>query len=298
MATTESAPHGARVGALVEELAAVLVAAGVDDPRREATDIVAAIVDAPRFWVQAHADETVTAGDAARMRAAAERRATGAPFAYAVGRAAFRFLTLHVDERVLIPRAETEQLVEMVLDATAAASGGTAIDLGTGSGAIAIALALEGNFDRVIATDVSTAALEVARANAARLGASTPAPVEFLFRAGAWFAPLAGVRARVVVSNPPYIAHEEATAMPPAVRDWEPPVALFSADSGMRDIACIIRGAPAILEPGGLLALEVDSRRASLAAELALADGRYRDVAVRLDLAGRERILMARRGEE
>jgi release factor glutamine methyltransferase len=291
-----AAPGAETIAPLVRELEALLARPGVDDARREAADIVAALLDVPRFWAAAHGDERVSAAQALAMRDAARRRARGAPFAYAVGRAAFRHLTLTVDERVLVPRAETEQLVQEVLDATAAAPGGTAVDLGTGCGAIALALAQEARFDRVIATDVSTGALDVARANAARLRGALRAPVEF--RAGAWFAPLAGVRARVVVSNPPYIALDEAPALPPSVRDWEPAVALFSADSGMRDLACIIRGAPAVLEPRGLLALEVDSRRASLAAELALADGRYRDVAVRLDLAGRERILLARRGED
>ena len=230
------------------------------------------------------------------MRAAAARRAQGAPFAYAVGRAAFRHLTLAVDERVLIPRAETEELVQRVLEAMSDETGGTAVDLGTGSGAIALALAQEGRFDRVIATDISDGALAVARANAARCAPSLRCAVEF--RAGEWLAPLAGVRARAVVSNPPYIASGEAADLPASVRDWEPPVALFAEDSGMRDIACIIHRAHTVLDAGGLLALEVDSRRASLAAELALADGHYRDVAVRLDLAGRERFLLARRGEE
>jgi release factor glutamine methyltransferase len=145
----------------------------------------------------------------------------------------------------------------------------------------------------VIATDVSRGALEVAATNAARLGGALRAQVEF--RAGSLLAPVRGERARVLVSNPPYIAYEEAPELPRAVRDWEPPIALFSAADGMAATAYIIREAAAVLEPEGLLALEVDSRRASLAAELALADGRYRDVAVRLDLTGRERILLARR---
>jgi len=287
---------GVRVDALVRELAAVLAAANVPEAAREGADIVAALQDAPRFWAAAHTDQVLGGSLARDARAAARKRASGAPFAYAVGRAAFRHLTLAVDERVLIPRAETEELVQAVLDATGGETGGTAIDLGTGSGAIALALATEGAFDRIIATDVSTAALDVASANAARI-ASRGRRVAVEFRAGAWLAPVQGERAKVVVSNPPYIALDEAPALPPSVRDWEPSVALFAADSGMRDIAVIIRGAPAVLEPGGLLALEVDSRRASLAAELALADGRYRDVAVRLDLTGRERILLARRGE-
>ena len=287
---------GLRVGGLVRELASILSAAGVADAAREAADLVAALHDAPRFWAATHAEEAVSDTLAHEARAAAGKRASGAPFAYAVGRAAFRHLTLAVDERVLIPRSETEELVQAVLDETAGTPGGTAIDLGTGSGAIALALATEGRFTRIIATDVSIGALEVARANAARLAAGgRRVPVEF--RAGAWLAPVAHERARAVVSNPPYIAVDEAAALPTSVRDWEPPIALFAPDSGMRDIAVIIRGAPAVLEPGGLLALEVDSRRASLAAELALADGRYRDVSVRLDLTGRERILLARRGE-
>ena len=284
-----------RVAEIVREIAGVFAAAGLEESRREAADLVAVMRDEARFWASAHGEEMLDDREVARVRAAAERRASGAPFAYAAGRAAFRHLTLMVDERVLIPRSETEELVQAVLDATADRAGGTAIDLGTGSGAIALALAQEGRFDQVIATDMSTAALEVARLNLARCAPQLRAPVEF--RAGGWLAPVAGVRARVVVSNPPYIAHDEAPALPKSVRDWEPAVALFSADSGMRDLACIIRGAPAVLEPGGLLALEIDSRRASLAAELALADGRYRNVAVRLDLAGRERILTAKRGE-
>jgi release factor glutamine methyltransferase len=295
VARSEAAGAVQRVGALVEELAATLARAGVAEPRREATDAIAAVLNAPRFWALAHADEAIDAEPARALRSAIACRAAGAPFAYAVGRAPFRHLTLAVDERVLIPRAETEELVQVVLDTTAETPGGIAVDLGTGSGAIALALAQEGRFDRVIATDVSEGAIAVARGNAAALGALLRTPVEM--RAGAWFAPVDGVRARVVVSNPPYIALDEAAALPASVRDWEPPVALFSAHSGMRDLACIIRGAPAVLEAGGWLALEVDSRRASLAAELALADGRYRNVSVRLDLAGRERILVARRGD-
>jgi release factor glutamine methyltransferase len=186
--------------------------------------------------------------------------------------------------------------VDAVLAECAARPGGIAVDIGTGSGAIALALAAEGRFDRVIATDISAGALRVAAANARRLAGALRAPVGF--RAGSVAVPLRGVRARVVASNPPYIAHEEAASLERSVRDWEPPVALYSGSGGMAATAAIVAGAPEVLEPGGLLALEVDARRASLAAELALADGRYRDVSVRLDLAGRERILLARRTDD
>ncbi|HEU4584117.1 MAG TPA: peptide chain release factor N(5)-glutamine methyltransferase [Gemmatimonadaceae bacterium] len=279
------------VGAVVLELARELRAAGVEEPAKEARDIVAAVVDMPRFWPSLNAGESLSTRDLERARTAAAKRASGAPFAYAVGRAAFRHLTLDVDERVLIPRQETEVLVDAVLEC--AGAGGVVVDVGTGSGAIALALAMEGSFDLVIGTDVSLGALSVARANAERLAPALRSRVEL--RAGSLLAPVRDVRARVVVSNPPYIAYEEAAALPRSVRDWEPVVALYTGAGGMSATADIVRGAPEILESGGLLALEIDSRRAALAAEMTLADGRYTDVTVRLDLAGRERILLARR---
>lgn len=281
------------VAALVRELTRVLEMGGIEDAKREARDILAAVHDAPRFWAALHESEMVSAERVEASRRAANHRSAGAPFAYAVGRSAFRNLTLHVDERVLIPRQETEMLVDEILTRERT---GLAIDLGTGSGAIALALASEGEFDRVIGTDVSSGAVAVARGNAERLAPSLTARVEW--REGALLAPVAGERARVLASNPPYIALDEAMALPESVRDWEPPFALYSASGGMAMSASIIRGAPDVLEPGGLLVLELDSRRASLAAELALASGRYRDVSVRLDLAGRERFLIARRKDE
>jgi release factor glutamine methyltransferase len=115
------------------------------------------------------------------------------------------------------------------------------------------------------------------------------------FRHGSLLAPVSDVRAAVIVSNPPYIAYREADALPASVRDWEPALALYSGEDGMTATAAIIRGAAVLLEPGGVVALEVDARRASLAAELLAVDARYRDVAVRLDLTGRERFVVARR---
>jgi release factor glutamine methyltransferase len=290
---TGSALVAGTVGALVRELTVMLASAGVEDAKREAGDIVAAVNDAPRFWALLHEFDVVSAGTADRCRRAAQHRSSGAPFAYAVGRSAFRHLTLHVDERVLIPRQETELLVDEVLAREAT---GLAIDIGTGSGAIALALASEGKFDRVIGTDVSSGAVRVARANGERLASELTATVEW--REGSLLAPVTGERARVLVSNPPYISFDEAPTLPESVRDWEPPLALYSALGGMAITASIIRGAPDVLVPGGLLVMELDSRRASLAAELALASGRYRDVSVRFDLTGRERFLIARRKDE
>ena len=280
------------LGTLLAELAAGLESAGVALAPDEARDIVAAVLDVPRFWPTTNRDALIdsTAVDEARNAAAA--RARGAPFAYAVGRAAFRYLTLAVDHRVLIPRQETEVLVDLVLQAQAGGRG-TAIDVGTGSGAIALALATEGTFDRVVGTDISRDALAVAERNAALLRDDLGAPVDFVH--GSLLAPVRDVRASVIVSNPPYIAFAELEELPPSVRDWEPPLALISADGGLAATRAIIREAPTVLEVGGLLALEVDSRRASLVAEAVASDGSYGDIAVRLDLTGRERFVLARR---
>jgi release factor glutamine methyltransferase len=250
------------------------------------------VLDVPRFWPTANREALIDSTAVDEARRAAAVRARGAPFAYAVGRAAFRYLTLAVDERVLIPRQETEVLIDLVLQAEHGGRG-TAIDIGTGSGAIALALATEGTFDRVIATDVSRDALAVAEANGAFLRDDLRAPVEFVH--GSLLAPVRGLRAQTIVSNPPYIAFGEMDDLPASVRDWEPPLALLSADQGLATTRAIVRESRDVLETGGLLALEVDTRRASLVAEAVATDGSYVDVVVHLDLTGRERFVLARR---
>jgi release factor glutamine methyltransferase len=224
-------------------------------------------------------------------QSAAVRRASGMPFAYAVRRAAFRHLTLIVDERVLIPRQETEHLVDLVLR-DQPGPGGVAADVGTGSGAIALSLASEGRFDRIIATDIASDALAAAKANAALVpGAATR--VEF--RAGELLAPLAGEQLRVLVSNPPYIAYDEAAELPASVRDWEPVPALFSGEQGLSVTRQIIDGAPALLCEGGLLALEVDCRRAHQVTDLVASRGSFTNIQLHQDLMGRDRYVLATR---
>ena len=225
-----------------------------------------------------------------RVMHAAARRARGEPLAYAVGTAAFRHMVLQVDARVLIPRPETEEVVEEALRLSAAWPGGIAVDIGTGSGAIALALATEGRFERVIATDISSDALDVAAGNVASLAPAIPVEL----RLGADLAPLDGVRARVIVSNPPYIAYEEADALPPSVRDWEPSVALFAPDRGMARYIAVLSDASRFLEPGGFVVLELDSRRAGETAALAVRH-HWVDLRIVRDLSGRERVLVARR---
>ena len=281
----------ATVGAMIHELEAALRASGIDAAREEARDIVAIGLARSRLWPGAHTDEPVDDASASWMRAAAMRRTRGAPFAYAVGRSAFRSLTLAVDPRVLIPRQETEELVQLVLDRTGSARGGLAIDMGTGSGAITLALAAEGTFDEILATDISTDALAVARGNLAALAPEIGARVRFA--AGAGLACVGGRRARAIVSNPPYIALSEMRELPAGVRDWEPAVALYGGADGLDPYRVIVRDAAGRLEKRGLVALEVDARRASLVAEMFSADRRYESVGVHLDLSGRERFVLA-----
>lgn len=290
-----SLSEGTTVGALLNEMAAALAAAGVPDAVREARDMIAAMKDAPRFWPTVNAHVEVSPAERQAARLAAAKRAGGAPFAYAVGTAAFRKLTLAVDDRVLIPRPETELIVDLVLQLTDAWPGGTAIDVGTGSGAIALSLATEGTFDRVLAGDISTDALAVARENAARVPDAARAKLEF--RAGSLLRPFEGERARIVVSNPPYLAGMDAEDLPASVRSWEPAVALHGGPDGMAAYRGLARDARGVLEPNGWLVMEVDSRRASWVVEtLSLYDS-YADIGVRLDLAGRERFVIARMGD-
>jgi release factor glutamine methyltransferase len=279
-----------RISELLDQLSQELAGPGVPPARADARDLVAAILDKPKFWPSAHGADDVTQAVANAVRAAASRLREGMPFQYAVGTAAFRHLRLKVDRRVLIPRPETELLVEMVLLLTS--GHGVVADVGTGSGAIALALASEGAYDRVIATDLSPDALEAARENLEAISPERRGVVEF--RQGDLLAPLAGERVRAVVSNPPYISPAEAGDLPAGVRDWEPPLALFSGEDGMAAIRAIVHGAPDILEPGGLLALEVDSTRAELARETVASDGRYRAVDLRMDLTGRARFVVAK----
>ena len=279
------------VGELLDELAQVLAGDGVPPDRGGARDLIAAVLARPRFWPSGHRELTL---DAAQLRTATSAAAairTGVPFAYAVGTAAFRHLTLRVDPRVLIPRPETEVLVDLVLGVTGGR--GTVADIGTGSGAIALALAAEGTFERVIATDLSADALDVARSNLPAIPPEKRAIVDF--RLGDLTAPLEGMQLTAVVSNPPYIATSERDALPAGVRDHEPASALFGGNDGMEFIDRLVMDAADIVAPGGVLVLEIDSRRAQLARTRAETNGRWSDVEIRSDLTGRERFLVARR---
>jgi release factor glutamine methyltransferase len=293
----ELAVSRATVRALLLELTARLsTSAAIEHPESEARELLAALIGVRRSWPSLNNDAPIEAEWRERALAAAGKRARGAPLAYCVGKTVFRYMTLDVDERVLIPRPETEQLVDAAMSVVGPAAGGVAVDVGTGCGAIALALASEGRFDCVVATDVSLDALAVARRNAELVRGALRATVDF--RQGSLLTPLGHVRARLIVSNPPYIATSEVATLPASVRDWEPPIALLSGRDGLQATAWLVRQAAKRLLPGGALALESDSRRADAVAALAKADPRFTDVKVIEDLAGRERFVVARRKED
>lgn len=282
------------VGELLDELAVLLAGPGVPPARAEARDLIAGVMDQPRFWPSAHQQDELSEHQEGTIRAAAERRAQGMPIQYAIGRAAFRHLALQVDPRVLIPRPETELLVDLVLAAQRGGKG-RLVDVGTGSGAIALAIAAEGSFDEVHAIDLSADALRVAAANLAAIPEEKRGIVTF--HEGSLLKPVMGTLFDTVVSNPPYISMAERAEMPVLVREWEPSMALFSGDNGMWAIRALVPQAAEVLVTGGLLAMEVDSRRADLAAAAVRDDGRFTDIEIRLDLTGRPRFVVARRQE-
>ena len=280
------------IGDLLAGCTSMLESEGVAEPQREAREIVAAVLDVPKFWAAANAVSDASPDVARSVIRAAMKRAGGAPLAYAVGRASFRHLTLEVDERVLIPRVETEVLVERVLERCTSKTRVVA-DIGTGSGAIALSLAFEREFERVIATDISLDAIAVAGANAASMRHGLQSPVEL--RVGSLLAPLAGEKVDAIVSNPPYISFAEIVDLPADVRDWEPSLALLCPQDGLSVTRELVRQAPSVLARGGMLALEVDTRRSGTVMEMIAVDGRFAEIEVLLDLTGRERFVFARR---
>jgi len=282
------------LGDVLDDISLLLVRPGIPPARAQARDLIAWVLDKPRFWPSANPDHELSPAEVQAIQEAAERLRRGMPLQYAVGKAPFRHLTLRVTPDTLIPRPETELLVELVIAAQRGGKG-TVVDVGTGSGAIALALAAESAFEHVIATDISEKALAVARDNVKAIPDDRRARLDF--RHGDLLAPLKGQIVEAIVSNPPYISPVELPELPPNVRDWEPHSALFADNNGMAVIERLIGQAGDILQPGGLLAMEVDSRRCDLAVQAVQADARFTDVEPRLDLTGRPRFVVARRKE-
>jgi release factor glutamine methyltransferase len=262
---------------------------GFHNARLNGEILLSGVLGVKRLDLYLQFDRPLRPEELAEFKARLLRRAKREPLQYIEGEAHFRDLRLRVDPRVLIPRPETERLVQRVLDWAAGRPGLAAADVGTGSGAIALALATEGPFDRVVATDVEPGALEAARANHAL--AAPEAAVEF--RLGDGLAPLAGERFDALVSNPPYVGTAERASLDTEVRDWEPAAALFAGEDGLEVIRRLVAGAPSVLRPGGLLALEIGVGQGSAVAELVRAAGGFGAPRVEKDLAGRDRIVLA-----
>ena len=255
--------------------------AGID--RLDAQLLVAEVLQQPRTWVIAHEEYPLQAGERQRLDTLLTQRLDGVPLAYLTGWREFDGLRLKVTADVLVPRADTETLVEwaseFLQEHAHSRPAAQVLDLGTGSGAIALALKHRHPSAEVTGTDSSAAALEVARDNAQRLHLG----VQWLM--GRWFEPVRGRRFDMVVSNPPYVAPHDPHL---AALQHEPAQALVSAEAGLADLFEIISQAGAFLTEGGVLRLEHGWDQ-GLAVRQALAAAGFRDVHTRRDLAGQER---------
>lgn len=253
----------------------------------EAGLLLAHALGQSRGWLFAHDGDAVEAGPAARFEALLARRERGEPVAYLCGQRGFWTLDLAVTPATLIPRPETELLVELALARLPRDRALRIADLGTGSGAIALALASERPRTRVLATDASTGALEVARSNAGRLGLEN---VEF--RRGDWFDTLPGLRFDLIASNPPYIAADDPHLVQGDLR-YEPPDALASGADGLDAIRAIVAAAPAHLLHEGWLLLEHGWGQGAAVRALMQVAG-FSEVCTQRDLEQRDRVSLGR----
>jgi release factor glutamine methyltransferase len=272
---------------LLAEGAMALGAAGIGAPRREALRVWAGLLGESSASLLVPPETAVPRVRADAFVEAIRRRAAGEPLAHVTGRTGFRHLTLGCDHRALIPRPETEGLVDLVL---ARVLGGRVADVGTGSGCIALSLATEGRYQQVIGIDLSREALALASENRALTGAQVALVRGDLCR------PLGPASLDALVSNPPYLTAAEYAALDGSVRDWEPAQALASGPDGLDAVLGLLDTGRAAVRAGGWLALEIDCARAAHCAWHAGAFG-WTDVAIHADLFGRERYLLARRSD-
>jgi release factor glutamine methyltransferase len=257
---------------------------GSDTPRLDAELLLAHALGISRIELYTHADRPLEAAELDRARALVARRAAREPLQYVLGEWGFRRLSLAVDSRALIPRPETEIVVERCLALLDGLEAPRVLDVGTGSGAIALALADEHPGAVVTGVDLSVDALALARENATRTGIPLELAQHDLFDglpAGPW---------ALVVSNPPYVDPADRDALQPEVRDWEPDAALFARDA----VGAVARGATGVLANGGSLVLEVGDGQAAATASLLESLG-YTEVRVTPDLTGRDRVVEGRR---
>jgi release factor glutamine methyltransferase len=259
-----------------------LASAGCDSPLVDAEILVAHVLGLPRAELGLERSRKLSRSEEKELDRLVERREAREPLAHVIGEWGFRRLTLGVDRRVLVPRPETEIVVERCLARLAGTSEPCVLDVGTGSGAIALAIADEHPGARVTGIDVSPDALEVAGANVLRTG------VRIELHAWDLFAGLPDGPWDLVVSNPPYVLPEEIETLEPEVRDWEPRQALV----GVGVTEAVARGAFDVLRPGGAIVLEVAAGDAARVAALLAVLG-YIGVTTTRDLAGRDRVVQA-----
>lgn len=255
--------------------------------RIDAEFLLAHVLERPRAWLYAHADSLLLPGQLEAFRALQARRLNGEPVAYLTGQRGFWSLDLQVTPDTLIPRPETERLVELALAFLHPGRPAAVLDLGTGSGAVALAIARERPFSQVTAVDISPAALAVAAANGRRLQLGN-----VFFEHGDWFSSLGGRRFDVIVSNPPYIEDGDTHLAQGDLR-FEPRLALASGPDGLDDIRLIAAQAGQHLLPGGWLLLEHGWQQGAAVRALLAAAG-FVEVQTEPDLEGRDRVSLGR----
>lgn len=280
-------------GQLLREGAAFLQQAGIEDARRNAERLLESVLGAERTDLLACPDRPVQPAPARLYRDLLEKRAQRHPLQYLTGRVGFMDFELKVDPRVLIPRPETELLVESAVECLSGASSPVICDVGTGSGAIAIALARAIPSAKVYATDISKGALELAAENASACGVAG----RMAFIEGDLLEPVRDLKERfdAICSNPPYVSAEEFDKLEPEIREHEPREALIAAEDGVEFYRRLIEAAPGCLKVGGWLVVELPAgKRERIEAFLARAEG-VRGRRVVRDYAGIERVLVAQR---
>lgn len=268
---------------------------GIDSPRLEAEVLLAHVLGVDRIRLILDAHKPLAPAELARFREAIKRRRSGEPVAYMVGKREFYGLEFHVDRRVLIPRPDTETLVEVALAATRSRHlRGRALDLCTGSGCVAIAFAKARPTWHVTGTDLSPDAIDVARGNALRLGAIW----DVRFLVGDLYQPLGpDERFDLITANPPYIPRDEIPKLQPEIRKFEPYLALDGGADGLALLPAIVEGATPRLEPGGTLAVEIGAGQAEAVVRLFEQRGLV-DVRRHRDYGGHDRVVSGRRPDE
>jgi release factor glutamine methyltransferase len=275
------------VAAVLSRGAEALAAAGVESARVDAEWLLAAALDVPRGRLAVEGSRALDAGAADRFARALRRRLTREPLQHILGRQPFHDVVVRVGPAAMVPRPETEALVEWALALLPDVAAPIVVDVGTGSGCIACAIASERPAARVVALELSPAAAELARANVAALGLDARVTVV----ESDLFVALGGVRADLIVANPPYLPSAIIPTLAPEVSRFDPRLALDGGADGLAVIRRIVAGARGRLAAGGALVLETAGGEQAAAAATLLRAAGYAEVRTRADLAGVERFV-------